>query len=76
MDGYVAMWMGGWVAGWGLVKSLKWNKLFKIFQCCLKIYDLLRLPYLWMDVWVTQWLGGWINGVMSINKNGINLELM
>ena len=44
-----------WVNGWDQVKSLK-NQinldLIEIIQFCLKIYDLLRHPHLWVGVWV------------------------
>ena len=36
--------------------------LIKIIQFCLKIYDLLRHPHLWMGGWVDQWVNGWVNG--------------
>ena len=32
--------------------------LIKIIQFCLKIYDLLTHPYLWVGVWVVRWMGG------------------
>ena len=44
--------------------------LVEIIQFCLKIYDLLRHPHLWvvvwwmhglMDVWVNGWVNGWVN---------------
>ena len=44
LDGsLVSGWMDGWVDGWDQVKSLKKIlnvDLIKIFQFCLKIYDL------------------------------------
>ena len=36
--------------------------LIKIILFCLKIYDLLRHPYLWVGIWVVGWMGGWVNG--------------
>ena len=67
--------MGHWVSGWGQVKSLgQWvgsGKITKylinldiieIIQFCLKIYDLLRHPHLWLDVWVDGWVNMWVNG--------------
>ena len=32
---------------------------------CVKIYDLWRLLYLWVDVWNGGWMGGKMGGVMS-----------
>ena len=37
--------------------------LIEIIQICLKIFDLLRHPHLWVGVWVVGWmggLGGWV----------------
>ena len=38
--------------------------LIEIIQFCLKIYDLLRHPHLWVHVWVVGWMGGSMGGVM------------
>ena len=59
--GWVHGLVGGWVNGWGQVKSLK-IELIKIIQFCLKIYDLLRHPHLWLGVWVDGWVNMWVNG--------------
>ena len=43
MGGCIIWWVGGWVDGWGQVKSLNILKIvdwIKIIQFCLKIYDL------------------------------------
>ena len=37
-------------------------ELIEIIQFCLKIYDLLRHPDLWVGVWVVRWMGGWMGG--------------
>ena len=34
--------------------------LIEIIQFCLKIYDLLTHPHLWVGVWVVGWMGGLI----------------
>ena len=39
--------------------------LIEIIQFCLKIYDLLRHPHLWVGVWVVGWMGGLICGSMG-----------
>ena len=39
--------------------------LIKIIQFCLKIYDLLTHPHLWVGVWVVGWMGGLICGSME-----------
>ena len=38
--------------------SLEW---IKIFQFCLNIWHLLRLPHPWVGVWVVGWMDGWVN---------------
>ena len=60
-------WVNGWVNGWDQVKSLKIIilDLVEIIQFCLKIYDLLRHPHLWVGVWVIGWMGGLICGSMG-----------
>ena len=74
MGGWVEQWVNGWVNGWDQVKSLKYQinlDLIEIIQFCLKIYDLLRHPHLWVCVWVVGWMGGLIcesmGGVRSYN---------
>ena len=46
-------------------------ELIEIIQLCLKIFDLLRHPHLWVGVWVVGWMGGLIcesmGGVRSYN---------
>ena len=52
--------------------------IMEIIQYCLKIYNLLRHPHLWLDVWVDGWVNMWVNGwdqVISL-KNQINLDLI
>ena len=34
--------------------------LIEIIQFCLKIYDLLTHPHLWVGVWVVGWISGLI----------------
>ena len=36
--------------------------IMEIIQYCLKIYNLLRHPHLWLDVWVDGWVNMWVNG--------------
>ena len=65
--------MGGWLDGsldqWvgsGQITNYLINlDIIEIIQFCLKIYNLLRHPHLWLDVWVVGWMGGvnmWVNG--------------
>ena len=44
-----------------ITKNLINLDLIKIIQFCLKIYDLWRHPYLWVDVWVVGLMGGVIS---------------
>ena len=39
--------------------------LIEIIQFCLKNYDLLTHPHLWVGVWVVGWMGGLICGSME-----------
>ena len=61
--GWVCGWMGGSVGQWvgsGHVTKYQINlDVIKIIQCCLKIYDLLRHPHLWVGVWINGWVDGW-----------------
>ena len=43
--------------------------LMEIIQFCLKIYDLLRHPHLWVGVWVVRWMGGWVDGWVNMWVN-------
>ena len=56
MDG----WVSGSIGGSGqITKNLINLDLIEIIQFCLKIYDLLRHPHLWMGVWISGWVNGW-----------------
>ena len=45
------------VNGWGqVITKYQINlDLIEIIQFCLKIYDLLRHPQLWVGVWINGW---------------------
>ena len=61
--GWVCGWMGGSVGqlgGSGQITNNVINlDLLKIIQLCLKIYDFLRHPHLWVGVWINGWVNGW-----------------
>ena len=65
--------MGGWfgcvsgsMGGSGESTNYLINlDIIEIIQYCLKIYNLLRHPHLWLDVWVNGWMGGLICGSMG-----------
>ena len=50
MGGCMGEWVGEWVGSGNLIKF----ELIDIIRFCLKIYDLWRPPYPWVD--------GWVNG--------------
>ena len=45
--------------------------LIEIIQFCLKIYDLLRHPHLWVGGWVVGWISGLMGGSMGGSMGGI-----
>ena len=51
--------MGQWVGLGPITKNLINLDLIKIIQFCLKIYDFLRHPQLWVGVWINGWVNGW-----------------
>ena len=70
MGAWILGWMGGSVGQWvgsGHITTYRINlDLIKIIQFCLKIYDLLRYPHLWVGEWV------WSSQI----TNSIKLELI
>ena len=67
IGGWVDQWVNGWVNGSGqwvgpgqIIKNRINLDLIEIIQFCLKIYDLLIHPHLWVGVWVVGWMGGWV----------------
>ena len=69
MGGWVVQWVNGWVNGWGpgqITKNQINLDLIEIIQFCLKIYDLLRHPHLWVGVWLVRWMGGWVDGWVNM----------
>ena len=56
--GWVCGWLGGSVGQWvgsGQMTNLVKLELINIIWLCLKIYNLSRHPYLWVDGWVNGW---------------------
>ena len=54
--------MGQWVGPGQIIKNQINLDLIKIILFCLKIYDLLRHPHLW----VVRWMGGWVDGSVNM----------
>ena len=56
MGAWIVGWIGGSVGQWvgsGHIAKYQINlDLLEMIQFCLKIYDLLRHPHLWVDEWV------------------------
>ena len=44
--------------------------LIEIIKFCLKIYDLLTHPHLWVGVWVIGWISGLVDGSMGGSMGG------
>ena len=58
------MWVDGLFSGsmggsGQITKNLINLDLIEIIQFCLKIYDLLSHPHLWVGVWINGWVNGW-----------------
>ena len=51
--------MGQWVGSGHITKNQVNREVIKIIQFCLKIYDLLRHPHIWIGGWVDGWVNGW-----------------
>ena len=63
--------MGQGVGPGQIIKNQINLDLIEIILFCLKIYDLLRHPHLWLGGWVVGWMDGLIcesmSGVRSYN---------
>ena len=55
VDGWFSGSMGQWMGSGHITKYRINLDLIEIIQLCLKIYNLLRHPHLWVDVWVNGW---------------------
>ena len=52
-----------------IIKNQINQALIEIIQFCLKIYNLLTHPHLWVGVWLVGWMGGLICESGHITKN-------
>ena len=59
--------MGQWVAPGQIIKNQINLDLIEIIQFCLKIYDLLTHPHLWVVGWMDGLICGSMGGVRSYN---------
>ena len=66
----MGQWVGQWVGPGQIIKNQINLDLIEIIQFCLKIYDLLRHPQVWVGVWVVGWMGGWVDGWVNMWVNG------
>ena len=55
-------------------KNLITLELIKIFQFCLKIWNLWRIPHPWVGVWFGGWMGGWVGWWVVSGQNTKNLK--
>ena len=60
--------MGQWVGSHHITKYQINLDLIKIIQFCLKIYDLLKNPHLWVGVWISGWSMGGVRSNVLFNK--------
>ena len=68
----MGQWVGQWVRPGQITKNRINLDLIKIILFCLKIYDLLRHPHLWVGVWVVRWIGGWwMGGLICESMGGV-----
>ena len=68
----MGQWVDQWVGPGQITKNQINLDLIKIIQFCLKIYDLLRQPHLWVGVWVVRWIGGgWMGGLIYESMGGL-----
>ena len=56
----MGQWVGQWVGPGQIIKNQINVDLIEITLFCLKIYDLLRHPHLWVGIWVVGWMDGLI----------------
>ena len=62
---------GGWTPK--ISKNLITLELIKIFQFCLKISNLWRIPHQWVGVWFGGWVGWWVGSGQN-TKNFKNVD--
>ena len=62
MGGWLDGSLGQWVGSGQITSYLINLDIIEIIQFCLKIYNLLRHPHLWLDVWVDGQVNMWVNG--------------
>ena len=67
----MGQWVGQGVEPGQIIKNQINLDLIEIILFCLKIYDLLRHPHIWLGGWVVGWMDGLIcesmSGVRSYN---------
>ena len=62
MGGWLDGSLGQWVGSGQITNYLINLDIIEIIQFCLKIYNFLRHPHLWLDVWVDGQVSMWVNG--------------
>ena len=70
----MGQWVGQRVGPGQIIKNQINLDLIKIILLCLKIYDLLRHPHLWVGIWVVLfngWVYGWMDGLICESMGGV-----
>ena len=62
----MGQWVGQRVGPGQIIKNQINLDLIEIILFCLKIYDLLRHPHLWVSIWVVGLMGGWVDGWVNM----------
>ena len=62
----MGQWVGQGVGPSQIIKNQINLDLIEIILFCLKIYDLLRHPHLWVGIWVVGLMGGWVDGWVNM----------
>ena len=68
----MGQWVGQGVGPGQIIKNQINLDLIEIILFCLKIYDLLRHPHLWVGIWVVGgWVVGWMDGLICESMSGV-----
>ena len=60
----------------GIIQNSIALELIEIFQFCLKIWNLWRLPHPWVGVWFGGWVGGWVGWWVGSGQITENLKIV
>ena len=60
----------------GIIQNSMALELIEIFQFCLKIWNLWKIPHPWVGVWFGGWVGGWVGWWVGSGQNTKNLKIV